>query len=98
MIENIQANSSSDVEGYIPKIIVAQRMKKSVRCIEGWMKAGLLPYYKVRGATLFRWSEIEEHLRQTCRVCRSSPHNNSAPASQSKIKNVTKVQPTEANQ
>ena len=58
------------VEGYINKIEVAKRLNKKLRTVDNWMRRGLLPYYKIGRSVAFRWSEVETHLGQTCRVCR----------------------------
>ena len=57
-------------EGFIKKGEVARRLQKQVRTVDNWMKRGLLPYYKIGRSVSFRWSEVEEHLRDTCRVRR----------------------------
>lgn len=71
MIAAVAADAAAGTnrgEGYITKRMVAQRTHKTVRTIEEWMRRGLIPYYKIGHSTLFRWSEIEDHFRQTCRV------------------------------
>jgi excisionase family DNA binding protein len=55
-------------EGFINKDEVAQRLKKTLRTIDNWMRRGLLPYYKIGRSVCFKWSEVESHLAQTCRV------------------------------
>lgn len=57
-------------EGFIKKGEVARRLQKQVRTVDNWMKRGLLPYYKINRSVSFRWSEVEEHLRDTCLVRR----------------------------
>jgi excisionase family DNA binding protein len=64
------AKSVSEVEPYIGKPEVVKRLGMSLRTVDDWMKRGLLPYYKLGHSVLFKWSEIESHLAQTCRVCR----------------------------
>ena len=59
------------VEGFIDKVEVAKRLQKKLRTIDNWMQRGLLPYYKIGRAVAFKWAEVEAHLGQTCRVCRS---------------------------
>lgn len=55
---------------FISKREVARRLNKKVRTVDNWMRAGWLPYYKIGRTVAFRWSEVEAHLGQTCRVCR----------------------------
>jgi excisionase family DNA binding protein len=45
------------------------------RTVDDWMKRGLLPYYKVGHAVRFKWSEVEAHLAQTCRVVKAGAGN-----------------------
>jgi excisionase family DNA binding protein len=62
--------NANEVEGFIGKTEVAKRLGKHVRTVETWMREGVLPYYKVRHAVVFRWSEVVEGLKK-CRVARS---------------------------
>ena len=41
---------------------LAQRLKKSVRSIENWMKLRYLPYIKIGHSVLFRWRDVVEAL------------------------------------
>ena len=58
------------VEPFIKKPEVAKRLGRTVRTVDAMMRRGQIPYYKFGYAVAFRWSEITEHLAQTCRVCR----------------------------
>src|SRR5688572_28107738 len=60
------------IEEYITKPVVAQRMNKTTRTIEMWMKRGWIPFYRIGRTTLFRWSEIQDHLTLTCRISRAN--------------------------
>ena len=57
-------------EPYIDKAEVAKRLGRTVRCIDNWMKRGLIPYYKIGRSVSFKWSDVEAQLSQTCRVSR----------------------------
>jgi excisionase family DNA binding protein len=57
-------------EEFITKVEVARRLKNQIRTIDNWMKAGLLPYYKIGRSVNFKWSEVELHLGENCRVCK----------------------------
>ena len=58
------------VEPFIKKPEVAKRLGRTVRTVDAMMRRGQLPYYKFGYSVAFRWSEITDHLAQTCRVCR----------------------------
>ena len=58
------------VEPYINKREVAQRLGNTTRTVDNMMRRGMIPYYKLGYRVAFRWSEIQSHLAQTCRVCR----------------------------
>ena len=75
MMKQTQANQNGNeaangrpVEEFINKAEVAKRLRKKVRTVDNWMKRGLLPYYKIGRSVCFKWSEVESHLGQTCRV------------------------------
>jgi excisionase family DNA binding protein len=58
-------------EPYISKVETAKRLGKSVRCLDSWIKQGLIPFFKVGRNVLFKWSDVETHLSKTCRVFKS---------------------------
>ena len=64
------------VEPLIGKAEVARRLNRDVRTINHWMKAGLIPYYKISRSVGFRWSEVEAVLRTRFRVNGSGLNNN----------------------
>jgi hypothetical protein len=49
---------------------LAARLKITVRTIENWQAAGLLPYIKISSVVLFHWPDVLEHLKNNFRVCR----------------------------
>ena len=57
-------------EGFIGKTEDARRLNKTIRTVDNWMQRGLLPYYKIGRSVEFKWSDVESHLQQTCRVAR----------------------------
>lgn len=60
-------------ESYINKREVAKRLGYTTRTVEKMMRRGLIPFYKPGGYRVaFRWSEIQSHLADTCRVCRDA--------------------------
>ena len=56
------------VEPYISKAEAAIRMGKDVRTITSYMRKGWLPHYKLGHTVVFKWSEVEKQLGQTCRI------------------------------
>jgi excisionase family DNA binding protein len=68
--QNTTAAQAAQPEGFIEKPEVARRLNKTIRTVDNWMTRGILPYYKMGRSVSFRWSEVEAHLAQTCRVCR----------------------------
>ena len=68
---NTDTNQSPALpEGFITKVEVAKRLNKTLRTVDNWMKRGLLPYFKIGRSVSFRWSDVEAHLAQNCRVCK----------------------------
>lgn len=59
------------VEPFINKREVAKRLGNTTRTVDNMMRRGMIPYYKLGYRVAFRWSEIQSHLAQTCRVCRA---------------------------
>jgi excisionase family DNA binding protein len=54
-------------EGFIHRKEAAQRLGVGLRTLDSWTAAGRIPYYKIGGkSVLFKWSEVEAHLRETC--------------------------------
>ena len=73
--ENVQAmpgTTSAAAEPFIDKAEVAKRLGLKLRTVDDWMRRGLLPYYKPGQLVRFRWSEIQAHLGESCRVVRRS--------------------------
>jgi excisionase family DNA binding protein len=70
MIDSTEVATAAQAqpEVFIDKPEVAKRMKRTVRTIDNLMKRRLIPFYKIGRSVSFKWSEIESHLRNTCRV------------------------------
>jgi hypothetical protein len=51
-----------DADSLLTKKELAQKLKKSVRSIENWMKLRYLPYIKIGHSVLFRWRDVVEAL------------------------------------
>jgi len=71
IIPSTEHGSEPAVEPYINKKEVARRMGRTTRGVDKMMRRGLIPYYKFGYRVAYRWSEIQQHLAETCRVCRS---------------------------
>ena len=54
-------------ECFISKTEVATRLGMTARTIEHWMRRGIIPYLKIgkgrRATVLFKWADIESHLK-----------------------------------
>jgi predicted DNA-binding transcriptional regulator AlpA len=72
-IEHTQDNlRDGSTEAFLSKPEVGRRLQIRLWTWDEWMKRGLLPYCKLDRSVWFKWSEIERHLAQTCRVRRRS--------------------------
>ena len=54
-------------ESLLTKPEVAERLRRSKRTVDLWMRRGKLPYLKVGKSVLFHWPDVLEKL-QTFRV------------------------------
>jgi hypothetical protein len=54
--------SSQINEGFIDKIEVARRLKKTPRTIEVWAKRGIIPHLKIGRSVLYNWPDVLVHL------------------------------------
>ena len=54
-------------EHFISKTQVAERLGMTARTIEHWMARGIIPHLKIgkgrRATVLFKWADIEAHLK-----------------------------------
>jgi excisionase family DNA binding protein len=57
-------------EGFITKEEVAARLKKTPRTVENWQRRGYIPFVKAGRSVLYKWSDVEAHLREKFGVCR----------------------------
>jgi hypothetical protein len=58
----LPVSAACDADCLLTKKELAQRLKKSVRSIENWMKLRYLPYNKIGHSVLFRWRDVVEAL------------------------------------
>lgn len=68
----VAAASAFDPEEFLNKRQLAERLKITVRTVENWMAAGVVPFVKVRKVVLFQWHDVVDHLRRNFRICRKS--------------------------
>ena len=65
--DSVEGNPSRADESFISKTEVATRLGMTARTIEHWMQRGIIPYLKIgkgrRATVLFKWSDIESHLK-----------------------------------
>ena len=66
------AREETEIEPFIKKQEVSERLGIKLRTTDQWMKDGKLVFYKVGRSVRFRWSEVQAHLAETSRVCRRS--------------------------
>jgi excisionase family DNA binding protein len=62
--------AEASFEPHISKPETARRLNCGLRTLDAWMKRGLIPYYKIGRHVSFVWSEVQEHLRNNCRINR----------------------------
>lgn len=70
--------TAAPADAMLNKKELATRLKVTVRTIENWQAAGLLPYIKISSVVLFHWPDVLEHLKTNFRVCRRGtlrPHH-----------------------
>lgn len=58
------ASPTVPVEGLITKAELAQRLRRSTRTVDDWLKRGRLPRLKIGRSVLFRWSVVLDHLER----------------------------------
>ena len=66
-LESLALNQPRVADNYISKAEVAARLGMTARTIEHWMQRGIIPYLKIgrgrRATVLFKWADIEAHLK-----------------------------------
>lgn len=58
------AAASGSGREFLTKKEVAERLGRTPRCIELWMRRGLLPYIKISRSVYFRWPDVVEALQR----------------------------------
>ena len=59
--EQVPGSSAGD-DGMITKPVLAARMDVSIRCVENWQQAKLVPFIKVGRVVRFHWPSVVAHL------------------------------------
>ena len=57
-------------EPFIGKPETARRLNCCLRTLDGWMRDGRVPFYKLGRKVAFRWSEVQAALRESSLVNR----------------------------
>ena len=55
-------------DGYLTKLEVARRFRRTPRTIEIWMRMGRLPFLRIGRSVLFHWPTVEQHMQQHFQV------------------------------
>ncbi|PYJ63531.1 MAG: hypothetical protein DME24_01090 [Verrucomicrobia bacterium] len=55
-------------KAYLDKSAVAAILQVTPRCVDNWMKRGILPFYRIGRTIRFDADGIRAHLEATCRV------------------------------
>jgi excisionase family DNA binding protein len=69
----------TSLEEFISKRELACRLKKSVRTVSNWQRRGIIPYVKCGRAVLFKWVDVEAHLKKHFHNCPPSTPPESLP-------------------
>jgi excisionase family DNA binding protein len=55
-------------EAFLTKIEVAQILRITSRSVDEWMRRGFIPFYKIGRSIRIKREDLEQHLKNTCRV------------------------------
>jgi len=66
---DVQPAAEPIPEGMITKMELARRLKKTIRTVENWQAKGIVPFIKTGRSVLFKWCDVEKHLKDNFRVC-----------------------------
>ena len=84
-------------DGFLDKTELAQRLRRTPRTVEKWMRCGRLPYLKIGRSVLFDWGAVQKHLNENYQQVRRPqpsaslrsrpkprpiPHSSTKPAAQ----------------
>ena len=58
------SRTPSSEREFLTKNQVAERLGRTPRCIELWMRRGLLPYIKISRSVYFRWADVVQALQR----------------------------------
>jgi hypothetical protein len=65
---NAQTPQTEAAGEFLNKQEVADRLKVTIRTVENWQRAGLLPHLKISNAIRFHWPDVVEHLKRNFTV------------------------------
>jgi uncharacterized C2H2 Zn-finger protein len=63
-IRNNPSNVKPATSELITKTQLAERLQKSPRCVEIWMRRRYLPYVKIGHSVLFNWPDVLASLKR----------------------------------
>lgn len=55
---------------YLDKAGAAKLLGVTIRCIDSWMAKRIIPYWRIGRTIRFHAKELEEHVRNKCRIGR----------------------------
>ena len=55
-------------DGFLTKKEVASLLRVTTRTVDEYMRKGIIPFYKLSRTIRFKLADIEQHLRNTCRI------------------------------
>jgi excisionase family DNA binding protein len=58
----------SNSGGFVKKEQVAEWLGVTTRTVDDYMRRGLLVYYKMGRTVRFKLEDVDEHLKNTCRI------------------------------
>lgn len=64
MIRNSPSSGRPATSELITKTQLAERLQKSPRCVEIWMRRRYLPYVKIGHSVLFNWPDVLASLKR----------------------------------
>jgi predicted DNA-binding transcriptional regulator AlpA len=59
-----ESSANTKLDEYLTKRQVADSFQVTERCIDQWMKQGILPYFKLSKAVRFSRESIQKHIEE----------------------------------
>ena len=64
LMDHLVGGSDGAAPDYLTKKEVAERLRRTTRTIEHWMRLRKLPCFKINGQVTFHWPSVERHLQE----------------------------------